>query len=72
MRIFLAVQWLRLLASNVGGLCLIPGQGTQIPHALWQKKKKKKQPVGISLTRVKDLYTENYTERNPVFMDWKS
>ena len=33
-------QWLRRHASNVGGMGSIPGQGTKIPHAMWQKKKK--------------------------------
>ena len=27
----LAIQWLRLLASEAGGTGLIPGQGTRIP-----------------------------------------
>ena len=27
------VQWLRLCTSNAGGMGLIPGQGTEIPHA---------------------------------------
>ena len=30
----LLVQWLRLSASNAGGLGLIPGQETKIPHAV--------------------------------------
>ena len=34
----LAVQWLRLYASNVGSAGLIPGQGTKIPHAVPPKK----------------------------------
>ena len=38
----LAVQWLRLHASTAGGVGLIPGWGTKIPHAMWRKKKKKK------------------------------
>ena len=29
----LVVQWLRLHAPNIGGMCLIPGRGTKIPHA---------------------------------------
>ena len=40
------VQWLRLCASNAGGMGLIPGQGTKILHASRsgkeEKKKKKK------------------------------
>ena len=40
----LAVQWLRLCASNAGDMGLIPGRGTKIPHATrhGQKKLKKK------------------------------
>jgi len=34
-------QWLRLCISNVGVEGLNPGQGTNIPHAVWPKKKKK-------------------------------
>ena len=30
----LAVQWLRLRAPSAGGMGLIPGWGTKIPHAL--------------------------------------
>ena len=38
------VQWLRLHASNAGGMGSIPGQGTKIPHAsqCGQIEKKKK------------------------------
>ena len=39
---FLEVQWLRLHAPNVGGMGLIPGQGTKILHAMWQHQKKGK------------------------------
>ena len=35
------VQWLRLSASNAGGMDSIPGQGTKIPHALRCGQKKK-------------------------------
>ena len=38
----LAVQWLRLCTSIVGGTDLVPGWGTRIPHATWAAKKKKK------------------------------
>ena len=38
----LVFQWLKLCASNAGGVGLIPGQGTKIPHASWQKKNKNK------------------------------
>ena len=39
----LAVQWLRLRASNAGGEGSIPGQGTKIPHAMWWGQKKQKE-----------------------------
>ena len=47
----LAMQWLRLRASNAGGVGLIPGWGTKVPHAarLGQKKKKKKRNEYISV-----------------------
>ena len=37
----LMVQWLRLQAANAGGMGLIPGQGTKIPHAAPSKIKSK-------------------------------
>ena len=37
----LAVQWLRLHPSTAGGMGLIPGLGTKIPHATRPGKKKK-------------------------------
>ena len=40
-RTFLAVQRLRLCASNLGGTGLISGCRTKIPHAAWPQKKKK-------------------------------
>ena len=41
------VQWLRLCASNVGGVGLIPDQGTKISDAVGhgQKKKGKKKKI---------------------------
>ena len=50
----LAVQWLRLCASKVGGVGLIPGIGTKIPHALRPKKKKEKKKTRIE---IRDLYS---------------
>ena len=38
----LVVQWLRLHASTAGGMGSIPSWGSQIPHATWRGKKKKK------------------------------
>ena len=37
-----AVQWLRLCASSAGDVGLIPGRGTNIPHAAKCSQKKKK------------------------------
>ena len=38
----LVVQWLRLCASNAGGVGSIPGLGTKIPHAVqWEQEKQK-------------------------------
>ena len=36
------VQWLRLCTSNAGGMGLIPGWGTKIPHAAQHSQKKKR------------------------------
>ena len=38
-RTLLAVQWLRLQASNAGGTGSIPDQGTKIPHTTWHCQK---------------------------------
>ena len=38
----LVVQWLRLCASTAGGMGLIPGRGTKIPHAVLHSRKKKR------------------------------
>ena len=37
----LVVQWLGLWASTAGGVGLIPGWGTKIPHAAWHDQKLK-------------------------------
>ena len=53
----LAVQWLRLCASNAGGMDSIPGWGTKIPHGVAKKKekkkKKKKEKMGAKTTKVR-------------------
>ena len=36
------VHWLRLWASNSGGMDSIPDQGIKIPHAMGHGQKKKK------------------------------
>ena len=37
----LAVQWLKLCASNAGGMGSIPGRGTKNPHVTHVAKKRK-------------------------------
>ena len=45
---FLEVQWLELLqVSSAGGVGLIPGWGTKIPHAVWSGQKIKRE-AGLS------------------------
>ena len=39
---FLVVKWLRIHASTAGGVGLIPGQETNIPHAPRLGKKSKR------------------------------
>ena len=38
----LAVQWLRLCASNARGMGSIPGWGTKIPYVVWHGHKIKR------------------------------
>ena len=38
LRTFPVVQWLRLQVSNAGGLGLILGRRTKIPHAVWHSE----------------------------------
>ena len=49
------VQWLRLCASNAGGMGLIPGQGTKILHVTLCSQKKKKATVLHSVEAKKVL-----------------
>lgn len=35
----LAIQWLRLHSSNAGGMALVPGWGSEIPHAVGHSQK---------------------------------
>ena len=50
LRTSLVVQWLRLHASNAGGVGLIPGRGTKIPHATQCSEMESK--VQMSLNRI--------------------
>ena len=36
-------QWLGLHAFTAGGMGLISGPGTKVPHAAWQGKKKERE-----------------------------
>ena len=47
----LAVQWLRLHASNAGGTGSIPGWGTKIPHPTCCGLKNKKKPKIFSMLK---------------------
>ena len=56
------VRWLRLCASNAGGVGSIPGQGTKTPHATkhdqkTRTKKKKKKPKGNRKTYIGKLFS---------------
>ena len=42
----LALQLLRLCASNTGDEGLITGQGTKYPHAMWLTEKQRKKKLG--------------------------
>ena len=46
---FLVVQWLELYNTE-GGMRSIPAQGTKIPHATTQHKKKKKHRPALETT----------------------
>ena len=46
-RISLVVQRLRLCTSNVGGVGLMPAQGTKIPHTMWNGQIKRKEKKKI-------------------------
>ena len=49
---FLEIQWLRLCVSTVGGTGSVSGQGTKIPHAQWQIKKKERKSTEQKSTSV--------------------
>ena len=58
---FLAAQWLRLRASNEGGMGSTPGRVTKIPHATWPKKKKTKSTRVIEYQKDPCAYILKYT-----------
>ena len=71
----LAVQWLRLCASTAGGTGLIPGQGSEVPHATQCRHKKLKYGVakkihpGFSI-RCDRKARANFLA-NPMKCDWR-
>ena len=50
------VQWLGLCAHTAGGLGLIPGWGTKIPHAVWHGPEKKEEEEMYIKTTPRYLY----------------
>ena len=51
----LVIQWVRLYASTAGGMGLIPGWGTKIPHAVALPKGKNKQAKNPNKHKTIDL-----------------
>ena len=45
LRISMVVRWLRLCTSTAGGKGSLLGQGTEIPHAVGEAKKKKSKKI---------------------------
>ena len=56
----LVVQWLRFYAPNTGGMGLIPGWGSKIPHASCHSKKKKKNPKTKNETTDSGLFNGGF------------
>ena len=55
----LVVQWFGLCASVARGKGLTPGQGTKIPQAKWQKKKKERINI-VSPLDLRDISSSVY------------
>ena len=60
----LAVQWLKLCASNTGVVGSIPGCGSKILHATWfsQKRTSLKQTIWCLESLIQDVYIPKITE----------
>ena len=56
---FPAIQWLRLCASNAGGMGSIPGWGTKVPHAVQPAKKLNKTEQNIYERKLLELKITN-------------
>ena len=52
------VQWLRLHASNAGGMGLIPSEGIKIPQAMWHSQSEKKKKKRISVVQSASISTD--------------
>ena len=52
---FLAIQWLRPLASNAGGVGSVLGQGSRIPHTAWCGQKASKKRLWNSNMPLEDI-----------------
>ena len=50
------VRWLRLCASNAGGVGSIPGQGTKTPHATKHDQKTRTKKKKETQRKQKDLH----------------
>ena len=62
----LVVQWLRLCTFNADSTGSIPGQGTNIPHAMQHGQKKKKKD-GLWIRRYKaHLRVEYHTGKGEI------
>ena len=60
------IQWLRFHTSSAVGMGSIPGQGTNIPHAMWytlHKKEAVSQISKMSLKRIPSQYLRYFSAR---------
>ena len=66
----LAVQWLGLRVSTVGGAGSIHGWGTKIPHAMWRGQRKKKRKRVIFLKRFLKAIRFNVGSTKCTWLNW--
>ena len=52
-------HWLRLSASDAGGVVLIPSPGTEIPYGVWNNQKKFRKPF-LKVVREELIYIYLY------------
>ena len=53
----MAFQWLRFCSPTAGGMGLIPGMRTKIPHAVLYGQNKTKQKTNMAFKSLKITYT---------------